>query len=234
MKNRTHYSIENITTLVDEKVVNYTAEFTASLGNNINLIDGEKYCLICNGVEYESVAALDSSGWMYVFFDTEDGIRLQLSISSNDVEHALWFDCYNKESQELITGTYTIKVFTRAEEIHHLDPKYIKDMYYVKDEPVYTPLEENLSVSFLNYGVYQYDLDLSFIEGNVYAVLWNEVPYECVAWMDSYGNINLGNGKIIYDMYGVILSGPEFDVPFFINDGYVYFYGTGSDTLSIT
>lgn len=239
VKNRTHYSIENITTLVDEKVVNYTAEFTASLGNNINLVNGEKYCLICNGIEYESIATLDSSGWMYVFFDTDDGIRLQLSISSNDIEHALWFDCYDKESQELITGIYTIKVFTRAEEIHHLDPKYIKDMYYETDLVETVVLEEqNIEVKYSGGYIFgDFSNPPRLTANQLYKIIFNGVEYECMSRGDEYGSVNLG-GSMISSQKGTSSNFP-FAIDYYENNGqirYCHFYTPipGIYTISIT
>lgn len=79
-----------------------------------------------------------------------------------------------------------------------------------------------------------YSLDCSLIVGNTYKVVYDGVPYECVAWnTDDY--ICLGNG---------VIEGLEHseDVPFLIgtfpdDDGwfwYLVFYGDGTHTVSVS
>ena len=78
-----------------------------------------------------------------------------------------------------------------------------------------------------------FPLDQPLNAGNTYKVVYDGVPYECVAWEG--GDIYLGNGAIDGFEHGE-------DVPFLIGAfpvddgwiGYLFFYGTDSHTVSVS
>ena len=67
---------------------------------------------------------------------------------------------------------HDIKVIEKR--IHHIDPKYIKDMYYTSD-PVETMLVDNLTSEDYDNGKFP---ACNFIEGNTYKVIWNGEVYD--------------------------------------------------------
>lgn len=75
-------------------------------------------------------------------------------------------------------GACTIVADLQSSIVHHLDPKYIKDMYY-ETEPVEVILVDNLTSTT------EEDWPAcTFVVGDTYKVIWNGIEYECVCFDD--------------------------------------------------
>lgn len=91
-------------------------------------------------------------------------------------------------------GKCTITANLRSSTIHHLDPKYIKDMYYEE-------FAELFSVENAEFVDCQYTCETPFaIEvGNTYVVNWDGIEYVCEAYMldgtPAIGNTSEFGGK---------------------------------------
>lgn len=116
-----------------------------------------------------------------------------------------------------------------GEVIHHLDPKYIKDMYHVEQAPVTGLAEttyENVSSPI------QMQTVLPITVGATYTVMWNGTLYECTASSGVNGIKYLGNGAI----YGVSENTGE---PFFIitsdsDNVSIIIFNDGSTTVTLS
>lgn len=132
-------------------------------------------------------------------------------------------------------GAYTITgvsgYITTETKIHHLDPKYIKDMYY--EEDVESTIVNNASVTFEEAGPVFNPFPIEIIEGDIYTVTWDGTTYECTAYVVPGPNApSIGNGFIA----GV--GGGGSDEPFFItvsaSDVVLICPETGTHTISIS
>lgn len=95
-----------------------------------------------------------------------------------------------------LTGESDVKLYCIIEDIHQLDPKYIKDMYYT-DDPVETELVPETTLDFTNNSMLENPFTVEFVENQTYLVTWNGVEYECVAYMAEGPNApSIGNGSI--------------------------------------
>lgn len=104
-----------------------------------------------------------------------------------------------------IETTYT--VIEKKKVIHHLDPKYIKDMYYSTSNVKETVLVDNLTLDSYHSGDVP---QCNFIPGQKYSVIWNGTRYDNLICVFS-GEYNIITGE---------------SVPFYIDD-------TGGDALYI-
>ena len=116
-----------------------------------------------------------------------------------------------------ITTTY--HATEKQEVVHHLDPKYIKDMYYCSAPSV----EEIVLVNNLTYDSYGAGDKprCNFIPGQKYSVIWNGTRYD--------------NLICVFDgEYNIIADGES--VPFYIDDdgGNGLYVGSEFETLTIT
>lgn len=158
-----------------------------------NLVYGQRYAVTFDGVEYECVAK---------FFD---GAFLlgNLAIPEMGVDTGEPFlislDPYSDELRLFTTapGTYTFSVSGWVEEVHHMDSKYIKDMYYDKGFAKGNILpsvsvEVSDGGSFDGSAVYG---PITLIAGDTYIVTFDGVEYECVA-RDNNGAPEIGNASI--------------------------------------
>ena len=161
VKNRTHWEEEGLVTLVDNQTyefdtsnyndggntawcdVEFTGEFIPELGNAVTVVwDGVTYDnLVVQGDEtlrwfsaYEDGADVDADN--YLFY---------IEFYADFPQWRLYADTYSPET------SHTITVISEGTVVHHLDPKYIKDMYYDSTAEVVTGSIENANFNvFLN------------------------------------------------------------------------------------
>lgn len=94
------------------------------------------------------------------------------------------------------SGVTEIRIKKQVEEnvVHHLDPKYIKDMYYDESSEVFSI--EN--AEFTN-GQYTCETPFAITDGNTYIVNWDGTEYICVAYtfegIPAIGNTSDFGGK---------------------------------------
>lgn len=114
-------------------------------------------------------------------------------------------------------------------EVHQLDPKYIKDMYYETD-PIETVIleEQTITVERANTQLVL-TCDISLAVGKTYTVDFNGTKYECVAY-ELFGAPCIGDGHFVE------YSGGGNNEPFLIVGGYNFLYceDVGTYTLSIS
>lgn len=141
IKNRTHYSKIVRGTIIEEQSVNIdyvnTDERYARLNAKSNIVEGNTYTVILNGVSYECVAWKEPASAKFVLgngsFNGNDGlgedVPFACSISKNELGY-FYAHLYAAD------GDYTISVEGYIEEVRTLDEKYLpksvplqKDMY---------------------------------------------------------------------------------------------------------
>ena len=133
----------------------------------------------------------------------------------------------------------TVSVYGAGEVIHHLDPKYIKDMYYTEQIPV-TGLPETTRENVSS--PVQIPTALPITGGANYTVMWNGTPYECVATETSSGDYTykyMGNGYLGRMYLGA--NAKDTGEPFFIftalsaNEGMtLIIFNDGSTTVTLS
>ena len=204
IQNRTHYDDGFFT---EEQVINATAGVfgfiklaDAPLSFDITKISS--FSLIANIIGEVSINVPIS------FYQEENGLYFTEEFP------LVYCDDDDIASNALPTGEKGLYIFSMAdqgdavslsysfkiEDIKHLDPKYIKDMYYEKESVEKEALVENLTYNNYDNG---YVPGCTFIVGDSYNVIWNDTLYEnliCVQ-PDSWR----------------ILGNPE-NLPFYIND----------------
>lgn len=212
VKNRTHY--EELKTIIEEREVRAWFEFgeRAFVASRMPRV-GEKLTIMFNGNTYKCTV------W------EEDVIRLGNGETTgiNKGENVPFAIRFWVNGEEVLATISTVSIGDNT--------------ISIVDDSGNTLLEETFNIEFYADGSClspDFPLDQSLIVGNTYKVVYDGVPYECVAWEDS-GDIYLGNGEIDG-------NGHSEDVPFMIatyyDDGelvwYLAFYGTDSHTISVS
>ena len=189
-----------------------------------------------NGTPYECQTywtSMDSENDLVAFGNSEVlAGMLGITAETNECPFAIasmpgmsvWMFIPLDESTEI-----TVSVYGAGEVIHHLDPKYIKDMYYVERVPVTSLSEttyENVSSPI------QIQTALPITVGATYTIMWNGTPYECTALSGDSGFTFIGNGSI----YGGLEDTGE---PFFIITSYsnnmsIIMFNDGSSTVTLS
>ena len=158
IKNRTHYSkIVRGTIVEDQSVnINYPATDERYVGLDVksNIVEGNTYTVILNGVSYECVAWKEPASAKLVLgngsFNGNDGfgedVPFACLISENDFGN-LYSYLYAAD------GDYTISVEGDIEEVRTLDEKYLpksvplqKDMYMCGLKMVFDLNRSNISI----------------------------------------------------------------------------------------
>ena len=166
---------------------------------------GQEYIVNWNGVQY-TCQAIDlgddmialGNGSLFGFGDLGD-------IGNNEpfffipFDEPGWYGVFAVQP-----GTYTVSMKTFDAPIHHLDPKYIKDMYYeymapntdevMQEQTVMTENDYNF-VDSDGMGVNQF-----LTESATYIVTWNGTEYTCIARKDFAGNLYIGNQAIAIEV----------------------------------
>lgn len=211
VKNRTHY--EGLETIIEEREVRAWFEEPGLAASRMPQV-GEKLTVTFNGEAYKC-AAWEIDGNIGLGNGEADGIN-----KGENVPFAIEFWVDGEEVfaniSTAIIGENTISI------VDDSGNTLIEGTFSVEedvDEPMYSP---------------DIPLDQPLNVGNTYKVVYDGVPYECVAWEVS-GDIFLGNGEI--DGYDHIE-----DVPFMIGTysldnelvWYLAFFGNDSHTVSVS
>lgn len=124
IKNRTHYSVTGLTTLVDETADCSNGDYYFS--NSFVIEIGKSYTVIFNGTTYECVGF-------------KDGYYPTIGAPYGDWSNYP-FCIYNNSGELAVSpqtnGTYTVKITATAETVYKLDEKYIPDTYVKFDNAV--------------------------------------------------------------------------------------------------
>lgn len=146
---------------------------------------GETYIVNWNGVEYTCIGQ-DASNFLAGAVLLGDGSPLGLvangepftAVCGTDEEGSVFMIQPMDGSTEL-----TLSIMGMGEVVHHLDPKYIKDMYYTEDGGMVEILPETtLTTTENNLGEFYIEENPPvLVAGNTYIVNWNGTEYTCTA-----------------------------------------------------
>lgn len=203
VKNRPCYTSGPVETIILEEQVttidenNYGFGYSELNGRILFTID-ETYIVNFNGTKYECVA-----------FSRDDSICLGNSLILGDDRYGsdapFIIGCHpNYGFLDIVTtavGTYTISISVIQEHIHHLDPKYIKDMYY-EEEKFFNILQTTLRFENLPYGNNFFALTqaaFELIQGETYRVTFDNIEYLCICIVSENGDPYLGNYVLLQD-----------------------------------
>lgn len=234
IKNRPFYEINDSveTVLFPETTVIIDAEFI-QLESIQQLQAGQTYTVIFNGVTYECVArewpaegaVLIGNGTIYGDHNPANG-------------EPFCFDSYESGEIYLNTATpgdYTFSISSVATEktIHHIDPKYIKDMYYEKESMV--EILEETEVRTARYGEYDKPFTYMLVENETYTVKWNGIEYTCIAKNNGYNEIYIGNQlfKKDWSFPEQVESSEPFFIYTYANNNYSYIEGELNDDTTV-
>lgn len=183
VKNRTHWTEETNETvwILEETKTTGNPDDAADLyriGQTDELVLGEEYIVNYNGVDYKCVAHTYK-------LNNVDYIALGNSVNATDKEpFFILHDGIDNISVVIVLDkatypTVSIRQEKHTEIIHHLDPKYIKDMYYEECNRIVEILPET---TFEGEDVEQaYAQPLGLKVGETYIVKINGTTYENVA-----------------------------------------------------
>lgn len=212
VKNRTHY--EEFKTIIEEREVRVWFDgggFDASRMPQV----GEKLTVTLNGETYECVV------WE---IEGNIGLGNGEAFNINKGENVPFFAGF-EASDEAGPGALILTTTIGENTIS------------IVDNSGNTLLEETFNTEMNVDGpMYSGDfpLDQPLIVGNTYKVVYDGVPYECVAW-DGSGDICLGNGEM--DGYDHIEDVPFMICTYFPNNGlvwYLCFNDNDSHTVSVS
>ena len=207
VKNRTHW-VEEGEIILSETQISQVDEFMP-IFEPFELIEGETYTVIYNGKSYKSVAKFMSNnivggialGNSQPFNGVDTGEPFTLGRVSD--EYISQFGCYGLVLS--LEGLSEATVFIiKDEKIHHLNSKYIKDMYYseIKKENLIEVLPEiTLEVEGEGTSIYT---PFSLTPGKTYEVNYNGTKYMCTAIdgaeFGEAGFIVLGNIDVLLEI----------------------------------
>ena len=198
IKNRTHWEEERINEVVlidnvtldnfEDTESGFYRQYTDYYIDFENTI-GQTYFVIWDGVEYECVC---------------DGIVEDFGIGNANIMGSYGsktsepFALHHSSSEDSISvsikdnGSHTLSVIQRSTstEVHHIDPKYIKDMYYEN-------ITEEILVDNLTYEAYDSGNcpQCTFILGDTYNVICGGTLYENVVCSEIDGWRVLGGAE---------------------------------------
>ena len=78
--------------------------------------------------------------------------------------------------------------------IKHLDPKYIKDMYY--ETEMFELLVDNVTLDFNSSPFIKSPAQFEVIEDKKYKIIWDGELYVCIAYPNDYGEPCIGNAEL--------------------------------------
>ncbi len=209
--------------ILPESAIQYDAADMGRVSGNsvIPLVVGEKYKVTIDEVDYICEA--------YAFETTElSGVALGAKIFDNSLTLDYPFIAITS-AQEASAGTAllvacygfygkTIAITQAIEKIHHIPPKYIKDMYYEEETyGVIVPLTTAIDNGYAVMGeLYVMGPPITLVVGKTYKVNYNGVDYECVAVAGSLQ----GESIIAMGDLAVLTTGtPSGDFPFVMATG---------------
>ncbi len=160
-----------------EKVLLEETELTfvdggTELPTPISLTEGRTYIVTYNGNAYDCIAWFwEAEGIVFI------GNGAAIGESAGNDEPFLTDGTFIMS----LDASATIRVIEVVEEIHQIDPKYIKDMYYT-DDPKETVLIEEQTVTVGDVLYAELNGSLVLEVGKTYTVNFNGTTYECVAY----------------------------------------------------
>lgn len=185
IKNRTHWKETkgmDIDVFPETAVAFNTGHISVPGFAENSFIEGVAYKVVWNGTEYECVC--------YV----EDGTYLlgngALMGMTTETDHPFCIASFGGSACSVAkkyntAETITIKVYSRQETTyHHLDPKYIKAMYYteeVQNGEIVPPTTAKSSEFAMMGELYVMGPPITLVAGKTYTVRYNGTDYECVA-----------------------------------------------------
>lgn len=226
VKNRTHWEEEGIVTLVDNETLTGFSEmkngiyFVNTPTDWISIEIGKTYTVIWDGETYEC-GCVDVQGMACL-----GNPNYMMMQHGGDYPFA-WFVVGGEAYlvTELSDESHTATIRAEVMVVHHLDPKYIKDMYYEEGEPVVV-LEEQ-TFEFYTDGLANGDpagfdieipRDKTLVVGKTYTVIWDGHMYEnlvCVETAEGFPCMgarleDLLNGSSEYPFYINCYIDPNF------------------------
>ena len=176
VKNRTHW-VEpgSIVEILPETTIKYDMDGMASLDIPDFIEVGETYTIIYDGVNYEctAIAVPSDSGVIKIMGNLA-------SMGATDTGEPFALGCLEGivaamgVIDEHLPHTIAIRQIT-PEKVHHIPPKYIKDMYYTEGEAI--ELIPETTITEDTYGVTPIGLKV----GETYTINIDGVSYVCVA-----------------------------------------------------
>ena len=216
--NRPFYtSIKNKACLENEKIACFDEEYGiwGYLPLQSPFVEGSKYVVTYDGVEYERIARND--GWDDIYIGNP-----QLPdwydeyVSSNEPFFMYTYEYYDEyEDEHYIeayiccsdVGVHTISIVQKIEEVTKIDDKYLPlltsdwnafegDVGYIANKTHgIEPVIDNVSFT---YEFYTNSVGLE--SGTTYSVIFDDVEYKCVAYMN-WGDISLGHEATPFMIY---------------------------------
>ena len=196
-----YYEEEDKIVLIDNQICDFYSGYgvwfsNQSAGNAFVLTPGQTYDVIWDGVLYAGLLCTQDGGNSLLgaaYFGDDTGIPFMISHHET------------KDYSDIVTEegpTHTISVMQWGSVVHHLDPKYIKDMYYEAGSDIV--LIDNQTIEFAN-GRGKHYIDIVNAEaGQIFTVIWDGVTYEnLTCYLDgsyptigsNYDEIQSGTGE---------------------------------------
>lgn len=205
-----YHEEDNSIKMIDDQTFSFVDQlFEGPTNGSMTEFGGWKsLTVIFDGVTYENVSH-------YVYNPTgmelgnTDEYPFSMEIWIED--GVVWAYVYTTVSGD----SHTVSVIAVCDTIiHHIDHKYIKDMYYEK--PPRVLVEEHTLTGFEFDGSSVYGtmapFNFNIIPGETYVVTWDGVEYVCAGEVLNDGSVGLGNID-----YGGIYGGG--DIPFMVGQG---------------
>lgn len=175
---------------VEQGMVEVLAETTVALSDDgeaniepFTLAGGDTYIVKWNGVEYECIAQ-DLSAMVG---SEAYSLGNHKAMGMEDTGEPFIITSMPSHGTGMIgafdgSATLTISIYQESEVVHHLDPKYIKDMYYTEGGLVEILPETTLTTTENNLGEFYIEENPPvLVAGNTYIVNWNGTEYTCTA-----------------------------------------------------
>lgn len=222
IKNRTHWVEEGILTELLPETTVALSNGEGGITDDIGLEVGKEYIVMYNSVEYTCVAQLFEHegitagvaiGQCSIFGGTDSGEPfIILDTDDSMMENSGGYYTIIVDTNCATSATFSVKV--NGTKIHHLDPKFIKDMYYTEKWSGKVLAETTYGSDVITVdaecGVIKLLQKLNIVEGGIYTVNWNGTEYNCMAssYSIASGGVGIGNSTII--------GGSNTEEPFFI------------------
>lgn len=176
-----YYSESAMQTLIEEQSV---SGFTLMQNTTIYAVqdpfefapvEGNIYKIIWDGTTYECKCGSED-GMLYI--GNINYVNMQ---SGGDIPFAIIYAGRLYLATESTDESHTISINTIVENIHHIDPKYIKDMYHEKI--INGTFIDNIEYT-ANEGYIQTNIEATLIIGETYTVVWDGTVYSNLKCFD--------------------------------------------------
>lgn len=187
--------------------------YYTQLDTVIDLKVSETYIVNWNGVEYERVCIV-ANNYIYLGNDNQVG-------GENTGEPFFIYKLNGATTiQSLEDLLQEVALSITQKNIHYLDPKYIKDMYYTETGGIVEILPETTVASDEDMAAIP---AITLVEGETYTVTWNGVEYKTIC------QLTATDGQLVYFMgdfytysdgaYGTEATGEPFLITAFTPEG---------------